>query len=209
MVQDCVAKILCRRLYMLLNNSVNFIPLPLIAAVIDAICIKEENVSAAHEGNFLQVKGIQWARSMLNREIPVSVGMVFGDFKSKCGELRHTALPYFHEPPVFGREHKRWWVAKVHKSKNTVRMYLSIKHGCDLARTVFRVSGQSVPGRNGLCKSQVDPLENFRCCLSVVIELGKHGRMKSVMHRGRDLGSNDPMPLGIDHQRPCSGKQLL
>ena len=74
----------------------------------------------------------------------------------------------------------------------------AIQHGRYFPGTVFRVAAQSIPGGNGLRKPEVDSLEEIWRCSSIAIKLRKHSRMKSVMHRRRNLGRDDPMSLGID-----------
>ena len=96
-------------------------------------------------------------------------------------------------------------MAEAYKAKESVSTYFTVNHGGYLASVVLRIEAQCVSGSNGMCKSEVDDLEDIGCRFPVGVEFAKHCRMKGVMDGRRNLGRDAPMSLGINQQHTRSG----
>ena len=158
---------------MLADHLFNLQPVLLIAAIVDPVCIQEEDVAGTHERDFRQVRGFHFPCPERHRKILVPIRIVLGNW---------------------------WWVAEIYKTERSTGTYLTVEHGRDLARIVILIPSQRVPRRHRLCQPKINLLENVRCCCSVPVQFGKHEGMESVVYSGRNFCRDDPMPLSVDQQ---------
>src|ERR1035437_2046301 len=164
------------------TSTCNRLTFLLIAAVVNPVCIKEEDVTGTHECDFCHVRGVHFPCPERYRKVLVPVRIVLGNFQSERKELHHASLIDLHEPFVFCRRYQRWWVAEIYKTERSTGTYLTVEHGGDFARIVIFIPSQGVPRGDGLCEPKINLLEEIGCCFSVPIQFGKHECMKSVVY---------------------------
>src|SRR5713226_9776382 len=168
--QDGVANGFHRSQFLFSDDSLYFMSVLLITAVIDAICIKKQDVSSAHKRNLSYIGEVQLSLSQLDGDILASIRIVFWNFESERKEMHHTVLIHLHELAVFGGEDQRRGVPEVDNTEVSIRVDLPIQH-CRNFTGSIGASSQSVPCRDRLCEPQVDFFNQIRCCLAVSVEL--------------------------------------
>src|ERR1700675_1442091 len=101
MCEDRVANVFCRLISMVTNYPFKLNAVLLIAAIVDPVCIKEENVSWTHERDFCHVRRVHFARSRRHGKIPVPVWIVLRNRQPQREEPHHASLADLHELFVF------------------------------------------------------------------------------------------------------------
>src|SRR5919108_167051 len=101
-----------------------------IAAVVYPIGVKKENVSWTHQRNLGYIRDA-CPLPELQRKVPGTVWMIFGNLQTQRQELHHPTLVDLHELSLLSRKDQRRWRTEIHKTKMTVRTHFAIEHGRD------------------------------------------------------------------------------
>src|ERR1035441_7897741 len=92
------------------DHSFDLQPVLFVAAVVNSVCMKEKDVSWAHQCDFRQVRGVHLPFPELHGKILIPVRMVLGNFQPERKEPYHAILVDLHDPSVFCGEYQRWRV---------------------------------------------------------------------------------------------------
>src|SRR5262249_30817445 len=139
MFEDRVTYVFSRLTLVSTDHPFNLKSVLLITAVVNPICVQEENISGTHERDVFQVRCVHLVRSQRHGNIFVPVGMVLGNHQTECGELRHASPADFHELLAFCGKYEWRRVTETYKAEVSTGMYLTVEHGRDFARIVILV----------------------------------------------------------------------
>src|SRR5271154_4770949 len=115
MLQDGVTNLSGRLTLVVADHLLNQESVLFVAAVVDSVGVKKEQVAGAHERDLRDVPGGHLALPERHRKISIPVGMVFGNLQAERQELHHVGLANLNESVEFSGKYQRRRVTEVYK----------------------------------------------------------------------------------------------
>ena len=97
-----------------------------VAAVVNSIGVKNENVSWTHQRELAEIRRVKLCLSEVQGVVFLAIRMICGDLQTKGKKLRHSAFIDIHELAIFRREHQRGRMPEIGKAKITAWAYLAV-----------------------------------------------------------------------------------